>query len=74
MTFREDLFAGKVALVVGGTGGIGAAIADSFATLGAVVTITGATLDDVTTVRNDANFAAVTPWPSTCATNIRSRR
>ena len=55
-TFREDLFAGKVVLVVGGTGGIGAAIADTFATLGAVVTVTGATRDEANAVRNNANF------------------
>jgi NAD(P)-dependent dehydrogenase (short-subunit alcohol dehydrogenase family) len=55
-TFREDLFAGNVALVVGGTGGIGAAIADTFAALGAVVTVTGGTHDDVNAVRNGANF------------------
>jgi NAD(P)-dependent dehydrogenase (short-subunit alcohol dehydrogenase family) len=42
-TFRDDLFAGKVALVAGGTSGIGAAIGDALAACGAVVTVTGAT-------------------------------
>lgn len=41
VTFRTDLFAGGVALVVGGTTGIGAATADALAMLGAVVTVTG---------------------------------
>ena len=45
-TFRADLFAGKVALVAGGTSGIGAAIADALALCGAVVTVTGATADE----------------------------
>jgi NAD(P)-dependent dehydrogenase (short-subunit alcohol dehydrogenase family) len=42
-TFRDDLFAGRVVLVAGGTSGIGAAIADAFAGCGAIVTVTGAT-------------------------------
>ena len=42
-TFGPDVFAGQVALVVGGTSGIGAAIADALAGCGAVVTVTGAT-------------------------------
>jgi NAD(P)-dependent dehydrogenase (short-subunit alcohol dehydrogenase family) len=42
-TFRSDLFAGKSVLVVGGTSGIGAGIADAFAALGADATVTGAT-------------------------------
>jgi NAD(P)-dependent dehydrogenase (short-subunit alcohol dehydrogenase family) len=54
--FRGDLFAGKVALVVGGTSGIGAAAADAFATLGAVVTVTGATRTEAETARNGPDF------------------
>ena len=42
-TFRTDLFAGKVALVSGGTSGIGAAIGNALSALGTKVTITGAT-------------------------------
>ena len=46
-TFREDVLAGKVALVIGGTSGIGAAIARALATAGARVTATGATDEEV---------------------------
>ena len=55
-TFRDDLFAGKVALVVGGTSGIGAAAADAFAALGAVVTVTGVSRADVNAARDGPNF------------------
>jgi len=41
-TFREDSFRDRVALVSGGTSGIGAAIADALFALGARVTATGA--------------------------------
>ena len=45
-TFRDDLFAGRTVLVVGGTSGIGAGIAHAFARLGAEVTVTGATQEE----------------------------
>ncbi len=57
-TFREDLLAGRVALVVGGTGGIGAGIADALARVGAVVTVTGATRDETEAVRAAPGFRA----------------
>jgi len=66
-TFRSDLLAGHVALVVGGTSGIGAAIGNALATVGAVVTVTGATRTEVDAardavvldVRDDAALRAV---------------
>ncbi|MBS0320668.1 MAG: SDR family oxidoreductase [Proteobacteria bacterium] len=46
-SFRADLFAGSVAIVVGGTSGIGAAIAAAFRATGADVRVTGGTVADV---------------------------
>ena len=57
-TFRPDLFAGQVALVSGGTSGIGAAIGNALATLGATVTVTGATMGEVDAARAAPDFAA----------------
>jgi NAD(P)-dependent dehydrogenase (short-subunit alcohol dehydrogenase family) len=57
-TFRSDLLAGRVALVVGGTSGIGAAIGNALAAVGAVVTVTGATRADVDAARDAPDFAA----------------
>jgi len=56
VTFHPDLYSGEVALVVGGTSGIGAAIADAFAGLGAVVTVTGATRDECGGARASPGF------------------
>ena len=57
-TFRADLFSGKRALVVGGSSGIGAAIARAFADCGAQVTVTGATSEEVASFR-DADADAI---------------
>jgi NAD(P)-dependent dehydrogenase (short-subunit alcohol dehydrogenase family) len=55
-TFRDDLFAGKVGLVSGGTSGIGAGIADALARCGAVVTVTGATQEEADAARSQPSF------------------
>lgn len=53
-TFREGSFRDKAVLVAGGTSGIGAAIGDAFAALGASVTVTGATEKEAQGVRERA--------------------
>jgi len=58
-TFRSDLFAGKTVLVVGGTSGIGAGTADAFASLGAAVSVTGATQEECAGSRHRAVAADV---------------
>jgi NAD(P)-dependent dehydrogenase (short-subunit alcohol dehydrogenase family) len=51
-TFRDDLYAGRVALISGGTSGIGAGIADALARCGALVTVTGATEEEAEAARS----------------------
>lgn len=57
-TFRNDMLAGRVALVVGGSSGIGAAIARALANAGATVTVTGATADEVASARATSGLDA----------------
>jgi NAD(P)-dependent dehydrogenase (short-subunit alcohol dehydrogenase family) len=55
-TFHEDAFRDKVALISGGTSGIGAAIGNALAELGASVTVTGSTAAEVDEARSRASF------------------
>src|SRR5436190_20176900 len=57
-TFRDDVFAGSLALVSGGTSGIGAAIGNQLARLGAHVIVTGATAPEAAAVHAATDFAA----------------
>ena len=57
-TFRNGLFADRVALVSGGTSGIGAAIAALLTRLGALVTVTGASQSEADAARRAEGFAA----------------
>ena len=52
--FRPDLFAGKQVLVSGGTSGIGLALSQGFARLGADVVATGSSASRIDTARGDA--------------------
>ena len=57
-TFRSDVLAGRVALVTGGTSGIGAGVAAALAAAGAVVTVTGATQAECDAARAAPGFTA----------------
>ena len=57
-TWKPDLFAAREVLVSGGTSGIGAAVGNAFAALGAQVTVTGVTDADVEAARAAPDFAA----------------
>ena len=57
-TFRKDIFAGSLALVSGGTSGIGAAIGNELANLGAHVIVTGANAREAAAARSAGAFAA----------------
>lgn len=55
-TFQEDSFRDKTVLVSGGTSGIGAAIGNALAELGASVTVTGGSEAEATEARERAGF------------------
>jgi NAD(P)-dependent dehydrogenase (short-subunit alcohol dehydrogenase family) len=55
-TFQEGSFRDKVALVAGGTSGIGAAIGNALAELGASVTVTGATTAEAEEAKTRESF------------------
>jgi NAD(P)-dependent dehydrogenase (short-subunit alcohol dehydrogenase family) len=55
-TFQEDSFRDKSVLISGGTSGIGAAIGNALAELGASVTVTGGSEAEATDARERAGF------------------
>jgi NAD(P)-dependent dehydrogenase (short-subunit alcohol dehydrogenase family) len=55
-SFRADLFAGHVAMVCGGSSGIGAAIGSALSALGAKVTVSGATPAEADAARERVGF------------------
>jgi NAD(P)-dependent dehydrogenase (short-subunit alcohol dehydrogenase family) len=55
-SFRADLLVGQVAMVCGGTSGIGAAIGSALTALGAEVTVSGATPAEADAARKRAGF------------------
>jgi NAD(P)-dependent dehydrogenase (short-subunit alcohol dehydrogenase family) len=66
-TFQEGSFRERIVLVSGGTSGIGAAIAGAFATLGAQVTVTGATEQEAAAARERCGFW----WEHAVALDVR---
>ncbi|MBA3775422.1 MAG: SDR family oxidoreductase [Betaproteobacteria bacterium] len=73
-TFHPDLFTGQVVLVVGGTTGIGAAIAGAFAALGAVVTVSGATRLECAAARENPDFSCRDAVPLDVRDDASARR
>ena len=57
--FRPGLFDGKKVLVSGATSGIGLAIAQGFASLGAQVTATGSSTTKIAALREDATLKGI---------------
>lgn len=62
-TFAPALFANREVLVIGGTSGIGAGIAQAFHAQGARVTVTGAHEADLATAREDAGLQGIAIAP-----------
>ena len=58
-TFRKDLYAGKKVLVSGATSGIGLAIAQGFAGMGAEVIATGTSQAKLDKIKNDASLSGI---------------
>jgi NAD(P)-dependent dehydrogenase (short-subunit alcohol dehydrogenase family) len=58
-TFRKDLYAGKKVLVSGATSGIGLAIAQGFAGMGAEVIATGTSQAKLDKIKNDAALSGI---------------
>lgn len=58
-TFRKDLYAGKKVLVSGATSGIGLAIAQGFAGMGAEVVATGTSRAKLDKIKNDPALSSI---------------